>query len=170
MTYTTTRPSCKRKASGLCPFPIVSLMAYGPSSLSPTAWNTVELRQNMWPLGEFSGQPHTNRWYLPSEVCRIFPPQKEVSGNSMPLSTRRGRTLSAPHTSEDSISPFIGWRRSIKRAPFTKFFHSDGRSRSVTWAWSPQPNPTAKENIKNLFIRISYFYFRQRYGLYSLQQ
>lgn len=39
----------------------------------------------------------------------------------MPLSTRRGRTLSAPHTSEDSISPFIGWRRSIKRAPSTKF-------------------------------------------------
>ena len=152
MTYTTTRPSGKRKASGLWPLPMEFTIRNGPVSLSETVWNTVELLQNMCPRGEFSGHPHTYRWYLPSAVWRMLPPQNEMSGCSMPLSTYRFCTLSVPQMPWAVLPCGMGRKRSIKRAPLMSCVHSAGRSRSVIWAWRDTPIVQANKKKAIFFM------------------
>ena len=92
---------------------------------------TVEAGHVMCPFSDRSGQPQTKRWYLLSLPLRMFPPQKESSGFSIPLSTYRRRTESVPHTFSPDFPSGIGRNRSLNRPPSIRFFHSAGNVRSV---------------------------------------
>ena len=61
----------------------------------------------------------------------MFPPQYDHTRSSIPLSTYRGMTEVAPHVSDERMLPFIGKKRSIKRAPSINLLHSTGRLRSM---------------------------------------